>query len=148
VRAAVRLGAAAGALLAIPAEQLRRDGAPPRAGAAPLSRQIQRGLTGEYPSLNLTLYPAAMPMPSNPSKHALRPELRKPVQCCAHTGACRRGAVCAVSRGLFTPVHALGAGPGLGRMAGRANCARCMRLRQRERLCLQTSLPAALRSGS
>ena len=46
VRAAVRLGAAAGALLAIPAEQLRRDGAAPRTGAAPLSRQIQRGLTG------------------------------------------------------------------------------------------------------
>ena len=49
IRAAVRLGAAAGALLAIPAEQLRRDGAAPRAGAAPLSRQIQRGLTGAPP---------------------------------------------------------------------------------------------------
>jgi len=66
VRAAVRLGAAAGALLAIPAEQLRRDGAPLRAGAAPLSRQIQRGLTGECPD------PSHDPRPG----------------CCANTKTC------------------------------------------------------------
>ena len=52
IRSVVRVGTAAGALLAIPAEQLRgRDGAAssqlPRPAPPPLSRQIQRSLTGE-----------------------------------------------------------------------------------------------------
>ena len=55
IRSVVRVGTAAGALLAIPAEQLRRQDAAggggassgaPRAALPPLSRQIQRSLTG------------------------------------------------------------------------------------------------------
>ena len=44
IRSMARVGAAAGALLAIPAEQLA-PGAQPRVNAPPLSRQLQRGLT-------------------------------------------------------------------------------------------------------
>lgn len=44
IRSMARVGAAAGALLAIPAEQLKQ-GAQPRLNAPPVSRQVQRGLT-------------------------------------------------------------------------------------------------------
>ena len=44
IRSMARVGAAAGALLAIPAEQLK-PGAQPRVNAPPVSRQLQRGLT-------------------------------------------------------------------------------------------------------
>lgn len=57
IRSLVRVGTAAGALLAIPAEQLRRDGgsAPRPNGAPPLSRKLQRSLTGaDSNSLPLT----------------------------------------------------------------------------------------------
>ena len=51
IRAVVRVGAAAGALLAIPAHSLRRDAPSPCPGAPrpPLSRQLQRGLTRAAP---------------------------------------------------------------------------------------------------
>ena len=44
IRSMARVGAAAGALLAIPAEQLKQ-GAQPRPNVPPVSRQVQRGLT-------------------------------------------------------------------------------------------------------
>ena len=49
IRSMARVGAAAGALLAIPAEQLA-PGAQPRVNAPPLSRQLQRGLTSAFPA--------------------------------------------------------------------------------------------------
>jgi hypothetical protein len=139
VRAAVRLGAAAGALLAIPAEQLRRDGAPPRAGVAPLSRQIQRGLTGDYPDFHYD--PKPSPFRNVPS----RPKRARQLRCCVRTGACRQGALYAVSCGVFfRPVHAWALGQALGRMSRRADSAGRMRRRQRQSLCLQASFPTAL----
>ena len=44
IRSMARVGAAAGALLMIPAEQLKQ-GSQPRVNVPPVSRQVQRGLT-------------------------------------------------------------------------------------------------------
>ena len=61
IRSMARVGAAAGALLAIPAEQLA-PGAQPRVNAPPLSRQLQRGLTRASPAAHLLHNQAPTPI--------------------------------------------------------------------------------------
>ena len=59
IRSMARVGAAAGALLAIPAEQLKQ-GSHPRTNAPPVSRQVQRGLTRTFFATHLLLTVGAL----------------------------------------------------------------------------------------